>query len=42
MPDDEAAAQAVLTAGRGGAVETETSSAFTEDEHREVIDCLSG
>lgn len=42
MPDDEAAAQAVLTVGRGGAVETETFRAFTEDEYREVIDGLSG
>lgn len=41
MPDDEAAAQAVLTIGRGGAVETETFRAFTEDEYREVIGGLS-
>jgi uncharacterized protein with GYD domain len=41
MPDDEAAARAVLTVGRGGAVETETFRAFDEDEYREVIDGLS-
>lgn len=37
FPDDESAAQAVLTIGQGGAVETETVRAFTEDEYRDVV-----
>ncbi|WP_255151839.1 GYD domain-containing protein [Halorarius halobius] len=37
FPDDEAAAQAMLTVAAGGAVETETLKAFTEDEYRDVV-----
>ena len=40
FPDDEAAAHLALTYGRGGAGETETLKAFTEDEYREVINDL--
>ena len=36
-PDDESAAQALLSVTRGGAVETETLKAFTEEEYRSVI-----
>lgn len=35
--DDEAMAKVALTLGRGGAVETETLRAFSEDEYREII-----
>jgi uncharacterized protein with GYD domain len=41
LPDDEAAAHLALTYGRGGAGETETLKAFTEDEYREIITDLS-
>lgn len=36
-PDDETAAQLVLTVTRGGAISSETLKAFPEDEYREVI-----
>ncbi|WP_224447893.1 GYD domain-containing protein [Haloprofundus salilacus] len=37
LPDDQAAAHLALTYGKGGAGETETLKAFTEDEYRDVI-----
>lgn len=37
FPDDESAAQAMLTVAGAGAVETETLTAFTEDEYRDVV-----
>lgn len=40
MPDDETAAQFVLSVAREGAVSTETLKAFPEDDYREVIDGL--
>lgn len=40
LPDDETAARLALTYGRGGAGETETLKAFTEDEYREIVDSL--
>ena len=39
-PSDEAAAKALLTIGRAGAVQTETLRAFTEDEYRKLVDSL--
>lgn len=36
-PDDETAAQLVLTVTKGGAISSETLKAFPEDEYREVI-----
>ena len=40
LPNDEAAAHLALTYGKGGAGETETLKAVTEDEYREVINNL--
>lgn len=37
FPDDESAAKAMLTVAGGGAVETETLKAFTEEEYRDVV-----
>lgn len=42
LPDDEAAAHLALTYGRGGAGETETLKAFTEDEYRDIVAKLTG
>ncbi|WP_089789958.1 GYD domain-containing protein [Natronobacterium haloterrestre] len=39
-PDDETAAQLVLTVSRAGAISSETLKAFPEDEYREVIEGL--
>ncbi|APW98925.1 GYD domain-containing protein [Halobiforma lacisalsi AJ5] len=39
-PDDETAAQLVLTVTRAGAISSETLKAFPEDEYREVIEGL--
>lgn len=38
FPDDETAAQAVLTLARSGNVTTETLRAFTLDEFRDIVD----
>lgn len=40
-PDDETAAQLVLTVTKGGSVSSETLKAFPEDEYREIIAGLS-
>lgn len=40
FPDDESCAKAMLTIARGGAVRTETLTAFTEDEYRDICDAL--
>lgn len=37
FPDKESATRALLTVARGGAVTTETLTAFTESEYEEVI-----
>jgi len=42
FPDDAAAAQLALRYGMGGAGETETLKAFTEDEYRDLIAALPG
>jgi uncharacterized protein with GYD domain len=36
-PDDETATKLVLTIGSAGAVRTETSRIFTEEEYRKLI-----
>jgi uncharacterized protein with GYD domain len=36
-PSDEAYAKIMLAVGSGGAVQTETLRAFTEDEYRKII-----
>lgn len=41
-PDDETAAELVLTVAKQGAVSSETLKAFTEDEYRDVIESVSG
>ncbi|MFC6990018.1 GYD domain-containing protein [Haloplanus sp. GCM10025708] len=37
FPDAESAAQAAITIGEAGAIETETLTAFPEDEYRDLI-----
>ncbi|WP_380674349.1 GYD domain-containing protein [Salinigranum sp. GCM10025319] len=39
-PDDASYAKAMLTIAQGGAVQTETLTAFTEDEYRDICDAL--
>jgi len=39
-PDDAAFAQAILTLGSQGNVQTETLKAFTEAEYRKIIDSI--
>ena len=40
FPDDETAAQAILTLGKSGNVRTKTLRAFPEDDYREIIESL--
>lgn len=40
FPDDETAAQAVLTLASSGNVTTETLRAFTLDEFRDIVDAM--
>ncbi len=39
-PDSETVAKLALTIGAGGAIRTETLSAFTEDQYRKIIAAL--
>ena len=41
MPDDAAYAKVLLTLGSRGGVRTESLSAFTEAEHRKIVEALS-
>jgi uncharacterized protein with GYD domain len=40
-PDNETVAKLALTLGKGGAIRTETLSAFTEEEYRKIIAALA-
>ncbi len=40
MPDDAAYAKVMLALGSKGGVRTESLSAFTEDEHRKIVEAL--